>query len=119
MSDIYLVRHCAPTLAGIKPEACSPVPMDTVLLSMYNNSAMTIMDTRRQLNNLAAELGGNNLGETVGETEKATHGEDASWETIINLNPRTSSFWTAPPPPAACRLWIPCSLTWKQLCWAK
>ena len=87
MSDIYLVRHCAPTLAGIKPEACSPVPMDTVLLSMYNNSAMTIMDTRRQLNNLAAELGGNNLGETVGETEKATHGEDASWETIIKLNP--------------------------------
>lgn len=87
MSDIYLVRHCAPTLAGIKPEACSPVPMDTVLLSMYNNSAMTIMDTRRQLNNLAAELGGNNLGETVGETEKATHGEDTSWETIINLNP--------------------------------
>ena len=87
MSDIYLVRHCAPTLAGIKPEACSPVPMDTILLSMYNNNAMSIMDTKRQLNNLAAELGGNNLGETGGETEKATHGEDASWETIINLNP--------------------------------
>ena len=58
-----------------------------ILLAMYNNNAMSIMDTRSQLNLLAAELGGNNLGETVGETEKATHGEDASWETIINLNP--------------------------------
>ena len=54
MSDLYLVHHCASTLAGIKPEACSPVPMDTVLLSMYNNNAMSIMDTKRQLNNLAA-----------------------------------------------------------------
>lgn len=58
-----------------------------ILLAMYNNNAMSIMDTRSQLNLLAAELGGNNLGETVGETEKATHGEDASWETIINLDP--------------------------------
>ena len=58
-----------------------------ILLAMYNNNAMSIMDTRSQLNILAAELGGNNLGETVGETEKATHGEDASWETIIKLNP--------------------------------
>ena len=58
-----------------------------ILLAMYNNNAMSIMDTKSQLNILAAELGGNNLGETVGETEKATHGEDASWETIINLNP--------------------------------
>ena len=58
-----------------------------ILLAMYNNNAMSIMDTQSQLNILAAELGGNNLGETVGEVEKATHGEDASWETIINLNP--------------------------------
>lgn len=58
-----------------------------VLLSMYNNNAMSIMDTESQLNIIARELGGNNLGETVGETDKATHGEDASWETIINLNP--------------------------------
>ena len=58
-----------------------------ILLAMYNNNAMSIMDTQSQLNILAAELGGKNLGETVGETEKATHGEDASWETIINLNP--------------------------------
>lgn len=58
-----------------------------ILLAMYNNNAMSIMDTRSQLNLLAAELGGNNLGETVGDAEKATHGEDASWETIINLNP--------------------------------
>ena len=58
-----------------------------ILLAMYNNNAMSIMDTQSQLNILAAELGGNNLGETVGETDKATHGEDASWETIINLNP--------------------------------
>ena len=58
-----------------------------ILLAMYNNNAMSIMDTQSQLNILAAELGGNNLGETVGEAEKATHGEDASWETIVNLNP--------------------------------
>ena len=58
-----------------------------ILLAMYNNNAMSIMDTQSQLNTLAAELGGNNLGETVGEGEKATHGEDASWETIVNLNP--------------------------------
>lgn len=59
----------------------------SILLAMYNNNAMSIMDTQSQLNILAAELGGNNLGETVGEVEKATHGEDASWETIVNLNP--------------------------------
>ena len=58
-----------------------------ILLAMYNNNAMSIMDTKSQLNILAAELGGNNLGETIGEAEKATHGEDASWETIIDLNP--------------------------------
>ena len=58
-----------------------------ILLAMYNNNAMSIMDTKSQLNILASELGGNNLGETIGETEKATHGEDASWETIIDLNP--------------------------------
>ena len=28
-----------------------------------------------------------NLGETVGEEEKASHGEEASWETVITLNP--------------------------------
>ena len=58
-----------------------------ILLCMYNSNAMSLMDTESQLNILAAELGGNNLGETVGEVEKATHGEEASWETIINLNP--------------------------------
>ena len=58
-----------------------------ILLTMYNNNAMSIMDTRSQLNILAAELGGINLGENVGETEKATHGEDASWETILHLDP--------------------------------
>ena len=58
-----------------------------ILLAMYNNNAMSLMDTESQLNILAYELGGNNLGETVGEVDKATHGEDASWETIINLNP--------------------------------
>ena len=58
-----------------------------ILLSMYNNNAMSIMDTNSQLNILAKELGGNNLGETIGEAEKASHGEDASWETIVKLNP--------------------------------
>ncbi|MBQ6836607.1 MAG: ABC transporter substrate-binding protein, partial [Clostridia bacterium] len=58
-----------------------------ILLAMYNNNAMSLMDTQSQLNILAAELGGNNLGETVGEVDKAAHGEDSSWETIVNLNP--------------------------------
>lgn len=58
-----------------------------VLLGMYNSNALGLMDTQSQLNIIAAELGANNLGETVGEVDKATHGEEASWETIINLNP--------------------------------
>ena len=58
-----------------------------VLLGMYNSNAMSLMDTESQLNMIAKELGANNLGETVGEAEKATHGEEASWETIITLNP--------------------------------
>lgn len=58
-----------------------------VLLGMYNSNALGLMDTQSQLNIITAELGANNLGETVGEVDKATHGEEASWETIINLNP--------------------------------
>ena len=58
-----------------------------VLLSMYNNNALSIMDTESQLNIIAKELGASNLGETVGEVDKATHGEDASWDTIVSLNP--------------------------------
>lgn len=58
-----------------------------VLLGMYNANALGLMDTESQLNIIAKELGANNLGESVGETEKATHGEEASWETIITLNP--------------------------------
>ena len=58
-----------------------------VLLGMYNSNAMSLMDTEAQLNIIANELGANNLSETVGEEEKATHGEEASWETIITLNP--------------------------------
>ena len=58
-----------------------------VLLGMYNSNALSLMDTESQLNIIANELGANNLGETVGETDKATHGEEASWETILTLNP--------------------------------
>ena len=58
-----------------------------VLLGMYNANALGLMDTASQLNIIAKELGANNLGESVGEVEKATHGEEASWETIITLNP--------------------------------
>ena len=58
-----------------------------VLLGMYNSNALGLMDTASQLNIIANELGANNLSETVGETEKASHGEEASWETIITLNP--------------------------------
>lgn len=58
-----------------------------VLLSMYNNNALSLMATNSQLSIIANELGANNLSDTVGEIEKPTHGEDASWETIISLNP--------------------------------
>ena len=58
-----------------------------VLLGMYNSNALGLMDTASQLNIIANELGATNLSETVGETEKASHGEEASWETIITLNP--------------------------------
>ena len=58
-----------------------------VLLGMYNSNALSLLDTESQLNLIAKELGANNLSETVGEVEKATHGEEASWETIITLNP--------------------------------
>ena len=58
-----------------------------VLLGMYNSNALGLMDTDAQLNMIAKELGAKNLSETVGDTEKATHGEEASWETIMKLNP--------------------------------
>lgn len=58
-----------------------------VLLGMYNANALGLMDTASQLNIIANELGANNLGESVGEEEKASHGEEASWETVITLNP--------------------------------
>ena len=58
-----------------------------VLLGMFNSNALSLMDTASQLNLIANELGANNLGESVGEADKATHGEEASWETIITLNP--------------------------------
>lgn len=58
-----------------------------VLLGMYNSNALGLMGTEAQLSIIAKELGANNLSETVGEVEKATHGEEASWETIITLDP--------------------------------
>lgn len=58
-----------------------------VVLGMYNSNALGLMGTASQLNLIANELGANNLGESVGEEEKAAHGEEASWETIVTLNP--------------------------------
>lgn len=58
-----------------------------VLLGMYNSNALGLMGTASQLNMIVKELGVNNLSESVGEVEKATHGEEASSETIITLNP--------------------------------
>ena len=54
---------------------------------MYNANALGLMGSESQLNLIAKELGANNLSDTVGESEKASHGEEASWETIITLNP--------------------------------
>ena len=58
-----------------------------VLLGMYNSNALGLMDTASQLNIIVRELGATNLGESVGEADKASHGEEASWETIIALDP--------------------------------
>lgn len=58
-----------------------------VLLGMYNSNALALMSSASQLNIIANELGANNLSDSVGEDQKATHGEEASWETIITLNP--------------------------------
>lgn len=58
-----------------------------VLLGMYNNNALSILASDSQLSLIANEMGAISLGDTVGEVEKPTHGEDASWETIVNLNP--------------------------------
>lgn len=58
-----------------------------VLLAMYNGNALGLMDSEAQFNIITRELGARNLGETVGAEEKASHGEEASWETVIKLNP--------------------------------
>ena len=58
-----------------------------VLLGMYNNNAMSVLGSESQLSLIADEMGAVNLGDTVGEIDKPAHGDDASWETIINLNP--------------------------------
>ncbi|MBQ7921452.1 MAG: ABC transporter substrate-binding protein [Clostridia bacterium] len=58
-----------------------------VLLAMYNNNALSVMDAESQLNFMVHELGGVNAGASVTEDFKAAHGTDASWETIVNLAP--------------------------------
>lgn len=57
------------------------------LLGMYNGNALGLMDSEAQFNIITNELGALNLGETIGAEDKASHGEEASWETIITLNP--------------------------------
>lgn len=58
-----------------------------VLLGMYNANALALMGTNSQLNMIVKELGANNLSEKVKNEDNATHGEEASWETIMQLNP--------------------------------
>ena len=58
-----------------------------VLLGMCNSNALGLMGTASQLNMIANELGAKNLSESVGESQKATHGEEASWETILTAVP--------------------------------
>ena len=75
---------------GILPriDALSEVMRDKeVLLGMYNGSALGLMDSEAQFSIIANELGAVNLGQTVGEEDKASHGEEASWETVIRLDP--------------------------------
>ena len=77
--------------AKVIRDACAELGLE---ISAYTIGANLMSEnfeaTRAQLYRdlaIAKELGANNLGESVGEAEKATHGEEASWETIITLNP--------------------------------
>lgn len=58
-----------------------------VLLSMYNNNALSVMATESQLNFMVNELGGVDAGVSVAGDVKAAHGTDAGWETIVDLDP--------------------------------
>ena len=58
-----------------------------VLLAMYNNNALSVMATDSQLNFMVNELGGKDVGVDVTDGFKASHGTDASWETIVDLAP--------------------------------
>ncbi|MBQ8641111.1 MAG: ABC transporter substrate-binding protein [Clostridia bacterium] len=58
-----------------------------VLLSMYNNNALSVMATESQLNFMVNELGGIDAGAAVSGDVKAAHGTDAGWETIVSLDP--------------------------------
>ena len=58
-----------------------------VLLSMYNANTLALMNRASQLNIICNELGANNLADDIESKEQAAHGEEASWETIMTLNP--------------------------------
>lgn len=58
-----------------------------VVLGMYNSNALGLMGNASQLNLIVNELGARNLGASVGEEDKSSHGEEASWETIMTLDP--------------------------------
>ena len=76
--------------AGFQPrvDALNAVLDDkNALLAMYNSNALALMSSQSQLNIITKELGANNLSDSVGEEAKASHGEEASWETIITLDP--------------------------------
>lgn len=58
------------------------------VLGMYNNNSLGLQSSDSQLSILVKEIGFNNLSMTVGDTStKPTHGEDAGWETIAELDP--------------------------------
>ena len=81
--SIFLLARIPRLLAIL----CTGVGMSVSGLIMYNSNSLGLMGTESQLNIIAKELGANNLSESVGEAEKATHGEEASWETILKLDP--------------------------------
>lgn len=56
------------------------------VVGMYSGSNYNVLGNDGRCSIIGKELGFNNMGVSVGETT-ATHGNEASWETIVKLNP--------------------------------
>lgn len=56
------------------------------IVGMYSGSSYNVLGNDGRCSIIGVELGFNNMGVDAGEIT-STHGNEASWETIVNLNP--------------------------------